>query len=108
MGPKATSGLEVFAGNQRIDLFAGAGGEDRVAEVAVLEEPADAGQRLEVQPRRVLGSDQGEEEEGALAVDGVEVDSGAADAEAGRQSGQSGELAVGNCHTLADARAAQP
>src|SRR5438105_12646373 len=58
--------FRVFLGDQRVDLGRALGGEDRGAERGVLEQPADAGERLQVQPGGVLGRDQGEEQVGGL------------------------------------------
>src|SRR5688572_27177550 len=79
---RAGSVLRVFLGDDLVHLVGVGRGEETLAELGILEQPADAGERLQVHARGVLRGNQDEEDVGRMAVDGIEVDTslGATDA----------------------------
>src|SRR5439155_12543912 len=66
--------LGVFLGDQPEDCGAVVRRQDPLPELRLLEQPRDAGQRLEVQPGGVVRREEHEEEVRRLGVDGGEVD----------------------------------
>src|SRR4030067_316171 len=64
----------------------------RRGEPSFLERAGKAGQRLEIHPRRLLGSHDQEEQVGRLAVEGMELHPPAAAADDGRQGGKPRDL----------------
>src|SRR5262249_10849575 len=73
----------------------------------VLQEPRDARQRLQMRARRVLGSDQEEEEVRRIAVERLEIDPLPAAGERGEHPLDARELAVRDRHPFAERGAVQ-
>src|SRR5262249_6234424 len=63
----------ILGGNQLVNLGRAGRRQNRLAKLRILEQPGDASERLEMDARRVLGSQEREEKVRRLAVNRVEI-----------------------------------